>query len=298
MKRTTVSCLALSALLSTLSVGISGASRAAQPTICNNQLVVETGEWYTLQADESYDCVEIQTLACLKTNGYTLTITGNSGLESKGTLKIGASGTVVLSGSGTHTIDRPVPIEDKGVVLANATSILSIEKTLTLAGSGNVVGQHPSAKIKIKAGKTLTIDAALTVNGAMQIEGMSEKSENNGTLDNDGLVHADKESGTLQLMRTTRLNGSGGTFKASDFSTAVLQFSRGHPKSGLSCVMSADFIVDDCATLDIDADQRTSGNFTCGIWGGVVDDAGDMYELRYGDCAGSGIVADGCSDCS
>ncbi len=256
------------------------------------------GSTYTLDVSGTNGAVNVQASGVLDVVG-TFIVSGSAGLDLDPTnsdacpIDVQAGGILRISGGGTHTIDETI-------CLSTSTSLLDITSDATFSGSGMVDGQHDDAKIKIAAGTTFTIASGtpdFTLQGSMKIEGLTGKG-NPGTLDNDGLVHANDPSGTIHLMANTRLNGSSGEFKASAFDTAVLQFSRAHPQSGPNCVLSAAFTVDDCATLDIDADQRTSGNFTCGANGGTVDDASDTFELRYGTCTGAGLVADGCGDCS
>ncbi len=117
------------------------------------------------------------------TNGHTLTITdegthnGRLTIEPAGTLEIGADGTVELAGDGvSHKIGGYV-------LLTWPTSTLLISGDATFdpftapfisSGGGpgpqfgNVKGQHNSAEIQIKRGKTLTNN--ITVCGQMIIK--------------------------------------------------------------------------------------------------------------------------------
>jgi hypothetical protein len=128
--------------------------------------------------------------------GSTVTLNGNftaDCIKVEGTLNIG--GRLTLVGGGTSTVDG-----DGIVNLTGPTSELAFTRLPHIVqGLGQIVGKHDDAKIMVASG--LTLISAITIGGALQIQG-------DGSFVNNGRVCANS-SGVL-LVSAASVQSSAG----------------------------------------------------------------------------------------
>lgn len=273
-------------------LNVSPANALSSLTIQNGGFLT-VGSTFTLDVSGANGALNVQASGVLDVVG-TLIVSGSAGLDLDPNnsdlcpIDVQAGGILRIAAGGSHTVDEVI-------CLSTSTSVLEFTESATFSGSGKVVGQNDSARVNIATDETLTLASGFDVEGRMEFQGLTGGT-NPGTLVNEGLIHANVDGGTIHFMNNLRLNGSSGEFKASTFSTAVMQFSKQHTQLS-GAPMSASFLVNDCATLDFEQSIDTSGGFTCDPEtddGGQVDGPGT---LTYNKSGGSGQTASGCGSC-
>lgn len=262
---------------------------------------VQPGDTATLDSDEAVGFLVIEANATstvagtVVTESNVLTIDGTYGTQAleiqasgavEGLLDVSCgvvtAGTVKLTSSDTHTVDGELR-------LSCFQSALDIDETLSIGGTGSIVGQNDWAEIYIQGGETFTNNA--TIEGQLIIK--SGISTVITTLVNNGLIHANV-SGTLEIANTVTIGALTAIdldyeWTADTSSAAILKFSG----ANTSCINRGDFLVTNCATLDFAASVSTTGTFTCvSSPGGRVTGAGS---LTYDTTCGS--TASGCGIC-
>ena len=201
----------------------------------------------------------------LTVNGVKLTLDGAVTHSISGIIEIDATGTVDVQAGGTFDLDSANTHPIGGdILLSSSTSVLRASAATTLGPNsgayGSVIGQDPDASIDI-AGVTLTNN--IVVEGEMTVQ------ETSGTATflngSTGVVLANgnpSTSGSPELLRflsgLTIDDADTGTprWEATTDSEAVLQFNEA--ATGLD----GDFLLNDCALFDINANITTSGGFT------------------------------------
>ncbi len=178
-------------------------------------------------------------------SGSTVRLDGNFTVDC---VKVAAGGWLIIEG-GTLTLNGDggptTSIVDGHIVLESCTSVLKIsDNNHTFEGNGYIDGQCDTAQIQIGSGLTLTNE--VTVCGSLQIRAGS------GTLDNDGLVEANDDGGTLTCYEGT-FAGSG-EYKVA-WPGATLKFSSGIDDTGLAAAFT---VGNATALLDIDEDVVSS----------------------------------------
>jgi hypothetical protein len=137
------------------------------------------------------DSVTVNSGGLVKLDGGTLTVIEETGI---GLLDINAGAS--LSGQGTVNLDSTV---------AGLTTLISIDGTLSAAPPGPLLGSPPAG--------TLAINLADTLNGRIDLDGLSGNStiniSRNQTLDLNGLF-SDAFSGDLNLYQNSTFETAGG----------------------------------------------------------------------------------------
>lgn len=197
---------------------------------------------------------------------------GKVTIEAVGKMYIGSSGKVNFDGTDflvRHTIDGDI-------TLSTSSSKLAFTDSVTINGSGSIIGQHNTAKLLINGGKTLinmiTVSGNMTVLTAVGTGGGADGIFLNGST---GTVLANA-GGILLLDGSLTLdddNNGGAKWQAKGDPNAVLQFATGLTFVDSNPELAGNFLVDDEAKLDIDLTVVTSGTMT--HTNGTVDTTAD-----------------------
>ena len=238
-----------------VSDGCSGTMTVAKPGTGDYVVICATREVnYDEGTDPSIATLEIQADAALDFDSgaaKTLTVSGADGLflrhrqdveGNPGLIKFTAptgNQILVLSGGGTHVIDGVFKMNHAEATLRITTA------DAILAGEGSIVMSDAAAEIQVD---TQMLTNRITIEG----KGVIGLSGSTGTFVNDGLIHANVASGTIDLTDLTYKHGYG-LFMVS--TTATLKFNANIVDA---TELASDFLME-AGTLDIDEPLDTAG---------------------------------------
>ncbi|HRX83850.1 MAG TPA: hypothetical protein P5572_02390 [Phycisphaerae bacterium] len=198
--------------------------------------------------------LELKASSIVNTQNHELTVTGDGGLSLSGAaaeLNIDDQGTVHLTGSGAHSVSS----SDAAIRLLDDQSVLSIENSATVSGSGKIVGSHASAKIQIANTRTFT--------NAANIEGALEITQPSGSASfaNNGIVDAN-ENGRLYVNVSDELTDSSVAEWRASAAGAVLEFSSDLDNNNTAISLDGDFKLSNAtARIQIDAMPNLTSPF-------------------------------------
>ena len=218
-------------------------------------------------ADGAAGTLTIGSSFTLTVNGVTLTLDGTGTHSISGIMKIDATGKLDVQTGGTFDLDSAnTHLIGGEILLSGSGSTLLVSAATTLnpnsGAYGSVIGQDAGASIDI-AGVTLTNN--IVVKGEMTVQEVSGTAIFLNSTTGVVLANADGGGSPAILLLASDLtidDDSGAKWQAKGDPDAVLQFASGLTFVDSSPELLGDFVLDDCAKIDVDVNITTNGGLT------------------------------------
>jgi len=210
--------------------------------------IIQPGHTATIDQAETTSFLDVRADGTVVTAGQTLTVNGEGGLKIQpgGEVNVSAaSGVLLLSGGGEHTVNGMISLADD-----DGASTLRVTASSVFGGDGRIEGADRNNSLIEVEGASVQLASEIFITGSLTIT----ENTTGGIFVNKGVV--DPVNGTIYIDQVTLQDGMDGVYRLSE--SGELRFVE-NLVSALN--LQSDLELFGSGTINIRKDFATTGDF-------------------------------------